>query len=279
MGADVFVPEENNEGGEGKTKKNNKNSALGPIIGAFIFLILLCAFLVYLTTADSVRKSTTELYQGRMLDLKTNHQEKEQNTIEIYEDALKECRLKSEHSVRMFKARQIGKKDKVFHAALITAIMELQPKVDEMTSSRIANLIMEECRANKLDPVLVTALIWVESRFDILAHSRKGAVGLMQVRYKTWKETPVLKGNGVNAKYRLYWVDLNIKCGTEILAKYYKEAKGNMAKALYRYNTGSKNLPEDKSVTDIEYINRIMLTAYEISDSMRKGKNGSVEEP
>ena len=113
----------------------------------------------------------------------------------------------------------------------------------------------------------------------MMAHSRKGAVGLMQVRYSTWKETPVLKNNGVSAKYKLYWIDLNIKCGTGILAKYYKEAKGSVVKTLYRYNTGSSTIPEDKSVTDIEYINRIMLTAYEISDSMRKGKNGSVEEP
>jgi len=105
-----------------------------------------------------------------------------------------------------------------------------------------------------------------------------GAVGLMQVRYPVWKETSILRGNGVSAKHKLFWPDLNIKCGTEILAKYYDQAGHNIAKTLYRYNTGSKELPKDKSVSEISYVNKIMLTMYNVLDSVREGKTKLIEE-
>jgi hypothetical protein len=183
--------------------------------------------------------------------------------------------LLSEQHDKFVKEAQLDrlKEKDAFQTALTKAISELQPKLDRKTADRISFNIISECLDNNLDPILVTALIWVESRFDCLAHSNKGAIGLMQVRYSTWKEDPIIKDNGVSAKYKLYWIDLNIKCGTDILAKYYKEADQDVIRALYRYNTGNKDLPDKVGDFEVEYVNKIVITAYKISDSIRKGNN------
>lgn len=160
-----------------------------------------------------------------------------------------------------------------FETSLTKSITKLRPKLDEKTTKRIALKIIAECSEKYLDPILITALIWRESRFDPMAHSNKGAVGLMQVRYKVWKEDPILQDSGVDAKYKLYWIDLNVKCGTEIFAKYYKEANYDIVRTLYRYSTGSRNIPKDIPDFTIEYVNKILLTAYRISDSIRKDNN------
>jgi hypothetical protein len=174
--------------------------------------------------------------------------------------------------IKEVQSDRLKEKD-AFQRALTRSISKLQPKLDEETATRISANIIAECSDKNLDPVLVTALIWIESRFDPMAHSNKGAVGLMQVRYSTWKEDPALTDNGVSAKYKLYWIDLNIKCGTGILAKYYKEADQDAVRSLYRYNTGSRDLPDKVDDFEVEYVNKILITAYKISDSIRKGNN------
>ena len=54
--------------------------------------------------------------------------------------------------------------------------------VDDTTCGRIALAIHDEATAARLDPVLVLAVIQVESSWDTAAVSRKGAHGLMQLR-------------------------------------------------------------------------------------------------
>jgi soluble lytic murein transglycosylase len=248
------------------------------VAGIAVFLMFILAVIIHLNATDKTRKETAVRYEAEISQLKEGHKRAINDTIEVYERAKAEYQRQVEHTESLAKLARIQDEAIRFQMALTGAIIELQPKLDRKIADRISSEIVSECKEKGLDPILVAALIWVESEFDVMAHSSKGAVGLMQVRYSTWKETPVLKDNGVSAKYKLYWIDLNIKCGTEILAKYYNEAESNMAKALYRYNTGSKDLPDNKSITDIEYVNRIMLTAYEISDFIRKGKSTAVEE-
>jgi len=150
------------------------------------------------------------------------------------------------------------------HKKLTAAILELQPKLDEILAKRIAKTIIVECGFSHLDPALVTGLIKVESGFNPFAESNQGALGLMQVRYSTWKEEPELIDNGVPAKGALFWIDRNIKSGTDILQKYYVEADCDMVRALYRYNTGKTKLPKDTNRWDIRYVNKVLYHAYQV---------------
>lgn len=80
-----------------------------------------------------------------------------------------------------------------------------------------------------LKPDLVLALIHVESRFDRFAISTAGAQGMMQVM-SFWKaelgrEQDNLTDNATNLRY-----------GCTILAYYLKKEKGDLNRALARYN-------------------------------------------
>jgi len=142
------------------------------------------------------------------------------------------------------------------------AIIKLQPRLDPDISSKIAKSILLECKRKNLDPALITGLISVESDFNPFTESPRGAIGLMQVRYAVWKEEPELKENGVPAKGALYWIDRNIKAGTEIFRKYYEAANCDLVTTLYRYNTGSPTLPKDTSRWELRYVNKVLYHAY-----------------
>ena len=147
---------------------------------------------------------------------------------------------------------------------LVRVIMDFQPKLDSTAAEKIVYHILEESHKKNIDPILITALMWVESRFDPFAKSNKDAIGLMQIRYKVWKKEPALLENGARKEGSLYWIDINIKSGTSIFAEYYEYAELNVIKTLYRYNTGSTKLPKGKRYHEISYVNKILINAYKI---------------
>jgi len=60
---------------------------------------------------------------------------------------------------------------------------------DDATRARVATAILGAARRSGLDPVLILAMIEVESGFDPAARSSRDALGLMQVRPATlWRE-------------------------------------------------------------------------------------------
>ena len=144
------------------------------------------------------------------------------------------------------------------------AILKLQPKHTPCVANVIATRTWIECEKKGLDPELIIGLMFVESSLKPLQESRKGALGLMQIRYSIWKEEPELKDNGILSRDHLFWIDENIKAGTDILKKYYEESGRDIGMALYRYNTGSKKLPKKINITDIKYVNKILYHTYHV---------------
>ena len=86
----------------------------------------------------------------------------------------------------------------------------------------------EATRAN-LHPELVLAVIDVESNFDRFAISRAGAQGLMQVMPFWLKEIGQPRDS-------LFNVRTNLRMGCTILKFYLKKEKGDLTRALARYN-------------------------------------------
>jgi soluble lytic murein transglycosylase-like protein len=102
------------------------------------------------------------------------------------------------------------------------------PDFDERMD--LIKLIRYEAQRAGLNPQLVFALIEVESNFRADAVSSAGAIGLMQVM-PFWTE--VLS----NGKAReLYDPRVNIRYGCLILRHYLDMEKGNLDRALGRYN-------------------------------------------
>ena len=100
---------------------------------------------------------------------------------------------------------------------------------DESERLELLRLIHAEASRARLSPELVLALIQVESRFDRFAISSAGAQGLMQIMPFWLKE---IGRPGDN----LFRATTNLRMGCTILRYYLDKEKGDMTRALARYN-------------------------------------------
>ena len=66
--------------------------------------------------------------------------------------------------------------------ALAAQVLERMPSLEVEEASDLASVVRQESESAGLDPVLVMAVIGVESRWETTAVSERGARGLMQLR-------------------------------------------------------------------------------------------------
>jgi len=111
-------------------------------------------------------------------------------------------------------------------------------KDDKRRLSLLRALHREAKRAN-LQPELVLSVIQTESYFDHYALSYVGARGLMQIM-------PFWKKEIGRPDDNLMDIDTNLRYGCTILSFYLKKEKGDMIRALARYNgsLGKTKYPE-----------------------------------
>ncbi|RRQ21178.1 lytic transglycosylase domain-containing protein [Thiohalobacter thiocyanaticus] len=100
------------------------------------------------------------------------------------------------------------------------------PANERLEILRIAH---QEATQAELPPELVLAVIQVESNFDRFAISHAGARGLMQVMPFWLEELGRPQDN-------LFHIRTNIRYGCTILKHYLERERGNLQRALARYN-------------------------------------------
>ena len=93
----------------------------------------------------------------------------------------------------------------------------------------ILTLVHYEASRVELPPELILAVIEVESNFDRYAISVAGAIGLMQIMPFWLEEIGRPEDN-------LLHIDTNLRYGCTILRYYYDKEKGDLRRALGRYN-------------------------------------------
>jgi len=93
----------------------------------------------------------------------------------------------------------------------------------------ILTLVHYEASRVELPPELILAVIEVESNFDRYAISVAGAIGLMQIMPFWLDEIGRPDDN-------LLHIDTNLRYGCTILRYYYDKEKGDLRRALGRYN-------------------------------------------
>jgi soluble lytic murein transglycosylase len=132
---------------------------------------------------------------------------------------------------------------------------------------KIAKTIARESRNNSLDPMLIVAVIDVESRFRLDAVSEHGARGLMQVRPEAALELAQNAGSVVTPAQTLNPDSLhdpttNIKIGVSYLS-YLKKKFRDLNLALTAYNWGptktQKSLDEQAEVPQ-DYAMKVLST-------------------
>jgi soluble lytic murein transglycosylase-like protein len=113
---------------------------------------------------------------------------------------------------------------------LVDMSNRLEDKIpDDAKRLKLLQQIHFEATRAKLHPELVLAVINVESNFNRFAISNSGAQGLMQVMPFWLKEIGKPKDN-------LFNVRTNLRLGCTILKYYLKKEKGDLTRALARYN-------------------------------------------
>ena len=121
-------------------------------------------------------------------------------------------------------------------------------------SSRYDRIIRNAGLRNHIDPALIKAVIWRESRFDRSARGLKGEIGLMQIMpgkgyaAEDWARAHRRK---IPSNGALYDPELNIDIGSWYLARAlrrYKDSKDSVALALCEYNAGARRTADWKPV-------------------------------
>lgn len=90
-----------------------------------------------------------------------------------------------------------------------------------------------------VDPRLIHAVIWHESKYTIRAHSPSGAAGLMQLMPDTARRLGCANPNDPVA---------NVNAGTKYLRRLLEKYKGNLALALAGYSDGEGAVDRYKGV-------------------------------
>ena len=155
---------------------------------------------------------------------------------------------------------------KEYHTAKIRSALKLQrAKMSPAAMVVLARSIMEATDKYALDPMLVLAIIQVESRFDHKAVSSQGAQGLMQIQPPV--VTALVEEGRIppfERKTNLNLIDplVNVKVGASYLA-HLKEMFGDLKVALTAYNSGptwvSKRLAAGERLP-LAYASKVLTT-------------------
>lgn len=119
-------------------------------------------------------------------------------------------------------------------------------------------IVEGHARNYHLDPALLAAVIYQESRFQADARSDSGAIGLMQLMPETAKGIAVRTGGTRFRLADLYDPEINVRYGAwylrHLLDKYRDEGR-----ALAAYNAGQGNVDRGVRFEETEkYVERVL---------------------
>jgi soluble lytic murein transglycosylase len=104
-----------------------------------------------------------------------------------------------------------------------------------------AEFVRIHAREHNLDPALMAAVIYQESKFDPKAKSSSGAIGLMQLTPSTAHGIAIRTGGSAFHTADLYDADINIRYGAWYLHNLFQKY-GSERLVLAAYNAGQGNV-------------------------------------
>src|SRR5215216_1750966 len=135
--------------------------------------------------------------------------------------------------------------------------IDVQKAIRELTLPlQHEDIIRQQAAEKKLDPAMIAAVIYAESRFRD-QESNAGARGLMQVTPATAEFIERDSGGSTFKADDLSNPDINIRYGTYYLRHLLDKFDGNLVAALAAYNAGETNVAAwgggDLKVDDIQF--------------------------
>jgi soluble lytic murein transglycosylase len=130
-------------------------------------------------------------------------------------------------------------------AAIGISRIDFEEAIREVTLPlRHDDIIRQQAAEKNLDPALIAATIYAESRFRERAQSEAGARGLMQVTPATALEIATKSEGTEFVVDDLFDPDINIRYGTFHLRELLDRYGGNEVAALAAYNAGPSHVDE-----------------------------------
>ena len=137
-----------------------------------------------------------------------------------------------------------------------TPKLPLPERTPLLKDSVYGDLIVSAAEAHGVNPILVQALVQVESNYQPRARSPKGAMGLMQIMPATAREYKVRNAYDPKA---------NIDAGIRKLKSLLEMWQGDVALALAAYNAGAGAVQKYKGIPPYRetqnYVSRILSIA------------------
>jgi len=134
------------------------------------------------------------------------------------------------------------------------------------TACQHMETVVEASHKFNVDPAVMTALIHVESRWNIDARSRSNACGLTQVLPKYTR-----KFYGGHATCRdLFNPRLSIYKGADILGYYLRRYKQNYRRSLCTFNAGARGCRGKKMQRGTQYARKIIKLAHKLRRRMKR---------
>jgi soluble lytic murein transglycosylase-like protein len=160
-----------------------------------------------------------------------------------------------------------------------TAIELQQTGMSNASRDRLAESIATTSGKYLLDPLLVVAVIQVESRFDHKAVSSAGAQGLMQVQPNVVTAL-VERGKMLPSTKNIKDPRVNVEVGVSYLA-YLKEMFGDLKVALTAYNAGPSSVAKKiaaKEKLSFDYAHKVLSAQRELRQRLALRTNESSED-
>jgi soluble lytic murein transglycosylase-like protein len=135
--------------------------------------------------------------------------------------------------------------------------------------------VVEASTKFSVDPVVMVALIHVESRWNIDARSHSNACGLTQALPKYTRK---FYGGRVTCR-DLFNPKLSIYKGADILGYYLRRYKRNYRRSLCTYNAGARGCRGKKMKRGTRYARKIMKLTQKLRRKMKriKGEEGFLD--
>jgi soluble lytic murein transglycosylase len=137
-------------------------------------------------------------------------------------------------------------------------------------------IVRGHARNYDLDPALLAAVIYQESKFRADAKSSSGAIGLMQLRPDTAEGIAIRTGGARFRVSDLYNPEINVRYGSWYL-RHLLDKYGDEKDALAAYNAGQRNVdewraegkgiqfPETRAYVDrVEHLKHVYARAYDL---------------
>ena len=148
----------------------------------------------------------------------------------------------------------------VVAAAAVVHVTKPAPYARLLYPLEYESIVRGHARNYRLEPALLAAVIYEESRFNAEARSSSGAIGLMQLLPETARGIAQRTGGNRFVVADLYDPELNVRYGSWYL-RHLLDRYGSLEQALAAYNGGQGNVDRGIQFEETRaYVREVLAT-------------------